>query len=43
MADSNEIKPVLTNLTNAETKQAINALKPKSEQHEPDTVRYSDD
>lgn len=30
MADSNEIKPVLTNLTNEETKQAINALKPKS-------------
>ena len=27
MADSNEIKPVLTNLTNEETKQAIDALK----------------
>ncbi|WP_297953000.1 LysM domain-containing protein [uncultured Lactobacillus sp.] len=30
MADSNEIKPVSTNLTNEETKQAINAFKPKS-------------
>lgn len=27
MSDSNEIKPVLTNLTNEETKQAIDALK----------------
>lgn len=27
MADSNEIKPVSTNLTNEETKQAIDALK----------------
>lgn len=30
MSDSNEIKPVLTNLTNEETKQAIDALKPKN-------------
>lgn len=30
MADSNEIKPVSTNLTNEETKQAIDALKPKN-------------
>lgn len=29
MADSNEIKPVSTNLTNEETKQAIDALKPE--------------
>ena len=29
MADSNEIKPVLTNLTNEETKRAIDTLKPE--------------
>lgn len=30
MSDSNEIKPISTNLTSEETKQAIDALKPKN-------------
>lgn len=29
MSDSNEIKPVSTNLTNEETKRAIDTLKPE--------------